>query len=206
MTTIAVLIMASGFSRRMGCNKLLLDLGGRVVIEEIMDQAVRTGFAPVAVVSPYKEVLRLAGGRGLLGVDNPHAAAGKSASIRLGIEALEALANKQEEPPPEGILFMTGDQILLTDSLLAAIRETFCRDPSRIVFPSYDGNPGSPALFPRDIFPRLKRLEGEQGGRIAAEEQKHRICFVPAEPGWQGADFDTGREWEHVYAKRKYFD
>ena len=173
---------------------------GLTVIEYVMDQAASIGYDPLIVVSQYGQILIWAEERGLYPVNNPYAAEGKSSSIRIGASVLETMIAKGEFPPPAGITFITGDQILLSAGLLQELKETFLEHPDRIVFPSYGGKPGSPATFPLDMLPRLKELEGEEGGMIAARERKERILLVPAEPAWQGMDFDTMEDWEKALA------
>ena len=203
---IAAIVMASGFSRRMGRNKLFLPLDEGVVIERVLDQIGKIGYVAVVVVSQYDQVLAYARERGFWPVANDRAADGKSSSIRLGVETLESLAGNGEIDPPAGIAFFTGDQLLLSDQLLRVLKETFSAHPDRIIFPAYDGKPGSPAIFPIDMVFRLKRLEGEEGGMKAAFEQEERILAVPAEPSWQGMDFDTLEEWEKVKEIRTIAD
>ena len=213
---IAAIVMASGFSRRLGTNKLLLPLGSDMVagdnvvvgedattgkgtvIERVLDQVARLLYDTVAVVSQYDLILEMAEARGFMPVANPNAAEGKSSSIRLGIEALEKATEAYGRALPDGIIFLTGDQALLSDRLLAELTATFRKYPDKIIFPVYDGKYGSPAIFPVDVVPRLKLLKGEEGGMAAAREQKHRILPVKAEPAWQGLDIDTPEAWEEV--------
>ncbi|MCL1805739.1 MAG: nucleotidyltransferase family protein [Clostridiales bacterium] len=209
---IAAVIMASGFSRRMGRNKLALRLDGAdieaapaaapgpggTVIEYMMDKVARVGYEPVIVVSQYDQILLWADERGFYPVINPYAAQGKSSSIRISLSVLEKLTAKGKFRPASGIIFFPGDQILLSGELLEELKMAFLARPDRIVFPSYDGKPGSPATFPADMLPRLKKLEGEEGGMAAAKEQPDRILLVPAEPAWQGMDVDTMEDWERA--------
>ena len=190
---LAAVVMASGFSRRMGRNKLLLPVGDGTVVGHVLDQVDRMGYRPVVVVSQYDEVLALARERGFYAVMNPTAVEGKSSSIRLGTAALEALAS---EAGAAGIAFFMGDQVLLTDTLLTELNEAFLQSRTGVVFPTYDGMPGSPGIFPWDMRGRLLALTGEDGGMKAAKEQPDRIIYVAAEPGWQGMDIDT----EEAYA------
>jgi len=190
--------MASGFSRRLGSNKLLLPLEDRTVIDLVLEQIARVGYEPVVVVSQYDRILAMAEKLGFMPVPNPFASEGKSSSIRLGVSALEAYANQKKTSLPSGLIFFTGDQLLLSDQLLHELSATFLMNPDRIVFPVYEGEPGSPAIFPADMSARLHMLKGEEGGMKAAIEQKGRIDTVKASPGWQGMDFDTQEEWEKV--------
>jgi molybdenum cofactor cytidylyltransferase len=189
--------MASGYSRRMGRNKLLLPLGGGTVIGAVLDLVATMDYAVVAVVSQYDEILALAAERGMRPVANRAAAQGKSGSIQVGVAALSELTTAGLCPQPAGIIFFTGDQIHLNKALLTRLQNAFIRRPTRIVFPSYGGKIGSPAIFPADLAPRLAALRGEEGGMKVAAEQKERIWRVPvpAAQAWRGLDFDTWDDW-----------
>jgi molybdenum cofactor cytidylyltransferase len=99
---------------------------------------------------------------------------------------------------PAGVIFFTGDQVLLSDLLLLELRDAFKKTPDRIIVPVYDGSPGSPVTLPADMLPLLMELKGEDGGMKAVRGQEHRILRIPAEPGWQGLDLDTEETWEQV--------
>lgn len=189
---IGAVLMASGFSRRMGYNKLLLNLGEETVAEFILDQLRRQNYTAVAVVSQYPEILDMAKTRGFIAVMNPSASEGKSSSVRLGLKALE------KKEGIRGYMFFTGDQILLSDSLLRQLSETFSAHPEKIVFPVYQGKFGSPAIFPADLAPELLGLKEEQGGRVVADQYRDRILAVRVKPAWQGLDFDCPEDWEKV--------
>lgn len=189
---IGAILMASGFSRRMGYNKLLLNLGKGNVAEYILDQIQRQKYTAVTVVSQYAEILELARQRGFLSIMNEQADEGKSSSIRLGLKALA----KFEEI--KGFIFFTGDQILLSDELLERLRDTFTAHPDKIIYPEYEGKFGSPAIFPAALVPELVNLKDEQGGRFVADQHPDRLLPVPVQPGWQGLDFDCPEDWEKV--------
>jgi len=189
---VGAILMASGFSRRMGYNKLLLNLGEGSVAEHILDQIQRQRYAAVTVVSQYAEILEMARQRGFLSVMNKQADEGKSSSIRLGLKAMA----KIEEI--KGYIFFTGDQILLSDELLERLRNTFITHPDKIIYPEYEGKFGSPVIFPADLAPELVSLKEEQGGRFVADQHSDRLLPVPVQPGWQGLDFDCPEDWEKV--------
>lgn len=190
--SIGAILMASGFSRRMGYNKLLLNLGEGTVIEYILDQIQRQDYTGVAVVSQYPEILEMAKARGFIPVLNPRAAEGKSSSVRMGIKALAKTKGIQ------GYTFFTGDQILLSDAMLKELSDTFAAHPDQIVFPEYEGKFGSPAIFPADLVPELLKLKEEQGGRVVADHYRDRQLAVRVRPVWQGLDFDCPEDWEKV--------
>jgi molybdenum cofactor cytidylyltransferase len=193
---VAAVLMASGFSRRMGCNKLLLNLGEKTVIRHVMDQIKQIGYAEQIVVSQYNEILSLGQKLGFITASNPLAQEGKSASIRVAMQNLPDMA---------GYCFFTGDQILLSNQLLKELLATFYKDPNRIVMPSFGGEWGSPVIFPGFLRDELMQLSGEQGGRQIIEAHKNLIVIVEAESQWEGLDFDTPEEWSYINGLRKLY-
>lgn len=191
---VAAVLMASGFSRRMGCNKLLLNMGSQTVIWYVMEQINRIGFDEKIVVSQYDQIISLAQDLDFATAFNPWAEQGKSSSIRIALEALPAM---------NGYCFFTGDQILLRDDLLKGLLAAFRQHPDKIVVPTYKGEWGSPAIFPGDLKTELLRLSGEQGGRKVAERYRERVMLVEADPAWQGMDFDTTDQWIYVQSLKE---
>jgi molybdenum cofactor cytidylyltransferase len=102
---IALLLLASGLSRRFGQgNKLLAPIGGKPLVAHAAALAGARPFrARLAVVAAGEaELARLLRGLGLDLVTNPDPAAGREQSLRLGLAA--AL-----EAKPAGILVLLGD-------------------------------------------------------------------------------------------------
>ena len=197
---LAAIVLASGYSRRMGQNKLLLPLGegGETVISRVLGQIAPIGYSAVIVVSQYPEILRLALERGFFAVENPLAQEGKSASIRLGLRELARLEREKQIAPAAGAVFFTGDQIFLSRSLLWRLREAFLARPQELLFPSFDGQIGSPGTFPRDCFADLAELRGEAGGMSLVQSRRGRLRLLPAESALEGFDFDTPEQWQQA--------
>lgn len=93
---IALIYMASGFSRRFGGNKLLAPLAGKPLyrhgFDQLQDAARRIESAlscscRLYVVSQYDEILSWCRAHGAIAVKNSAAGEGMAASVRLGVEA-----------------------------------------------------------------------------------------------------------------------
>ena len=188
---VVAIVMASGFSRRMGTNKLLLPLDGSTVIERVLRVIGSVGYSGVIVVSQYAEILALAERLGFFAVLNAQAARGKSSSIRLGLGAAAELTAAGRLPESAAATFFTGDQIFLSRDFLTPRTEA-------LVFPAYGGKAGSPGIFPADCFDELLALEGEAGGMAVAKRHADRLRLVPAESDIEGFDFDTREEWRQA--------
>ena len=158
---VGALILAAGASRRLGQPKAMLSLPtGETLLARAVASARQADLEALVAVPPgdndvAREAARL--GAPVAVVADP--AAGMSASIRAGIERLEA------DPGISAVLMMLADQWRLTagdlTSLLAAWRES----PSQVAAARYSGRLGVPAVFGRGHFPSLASLEGDRGAR-----------------------------------------
>ena len=84
---IAGVLMASGFGRRYGGNKLVDQYHGRALYLHALDHITQAlGKENTIVVTQYEEILEQVGKMGIDAVRNDQAAEGISASIRLGTE------------------------------------------------------------------------------------------------------------------------
>ena len=83
---ITAVILASGFSKRMGCNKLLLPVEGKAMIAHVFDAVRQAGFEQTVVVTGFDSIAQLAVGNGFQAVDNDSPEIGQSHSVVLGVQ------------------------------------------------------------------------------------------------------------------------
>lgn len=97
---ITAVILASGFSKRMGCNKLLLPVEGKAMIAHVFDAVRQVGFEQTVVVTGFDSIAQLAVGNGFQAVDNDSPEIGQSHSVVLGVQKTSQSA---------GWMFFNGD-------------------------------------------------------------------------------------------------
>lgn len=189
---VGAVLMASGFSRRMGENKLLLSLGSDRVIDWILNLLAELSFDQVAVISQYGEVLKAARDKGFMAIENKRAHLGKSQSV---VKAVRAM------PQMDGYAFFTGDQILLRQEFVQDMLVSFQEDPDKILIPRYGAETGSPCFFPKRFGEALKNLKGEEGGQTVIQDNPDQVRYMEGGDQQQGWDFDTPEDWEKVRAQ-----
>lgn len=176
---VAIIVLAAGYSRRLGRPKQAIELEGETLLERSARIARDASLGPVFVV-----VNRHAG---IAGIDksgffaivvNDYAAEGIAASIRAGVEAA------QSRPDLDGLLLMTCDQVGLTSAHLRLL----CEDAHSITGSAYAGRVGVPAYFPIESVSDLLALRGDRGAR----ELLHRVRAVRAEE--LALDIDTEQD------------
>lgn len=178
---IGCVLMAAGAGTRFaGANKLLAHFGGRPLICRAMDAIPQE--CETVVVTGCSEIAAEAGKRGFAVAENTRPGDGVSRTIRLGVERLAHC---------EGILFLVGDQPLLTRRSVELILVRFRGDPTRICAAAGGGRRGNPCIFPREFFEELCTLTGDTGGSAVIRRHPERLTLVEI-PAHELFDTDTG--------------
>ncbi|CZR97441.1 MULTISPECIES: molybdenum cofactor cytidylyltransferase [Clostridioides] len=187
---INAVIMASGFARRMGTNKLLLDYKGCSIIEHVLKAVSKINFHQVVVVSQYKEVSLLCNKYGFKYVDNKNANIGQSESIKLGI---------LNSSKCDGYMFFVGDQPFIDSLYIDKIINTFKLDRDFVVIPRCKDVCGNPVIFPYSKKEELLALkEDEKGKTVLKNASKIKYVEVPREIL---LDIDTKTDYERIGGK-----
>ncbi|SHJ76276.1 molybdenum cofactor cytidylyltransferase [Geosporobacter subterraneus DSM 17957] len=187
---VAGIIMAAGFSKRMGSEKLLLPVEGMPMVERVIRAAIGGGLEEIIFIYRRQELKALAEKYGLKTVYNGAASEGQSASLKLGIAAASLEA--------EGYLFFVGDQIFLTPSVIHQLLAAFHQNPQGIIVPVYKEKRGNPVLFPKGLREELMQVEGDQGGRGLLEKYKERVVWLPIEEENADIDVDTPEQYQSI--------
>lgn len=186
---ISGIIMASGYSRRMNQNKLLLKYKGKTLIETILDTFLRIDFLEKILVTREEEILQLGKNNGFITIENKHADKGISESIKLGIQASNGC---------DGYMFFTVDQPLLDENIINKLMKVFHQDPSYIIVPRHKGRRGSPVVFPRKFKKDLLGLEGDTGGKSIINKYLSQVRFVEIDDEKSLFDVDTKEDYEKL--------
>jgi molybdopterin-guanine dinucleotide biosynthesis protein A len=125
---ISAIILASGFSNRMGRNKLLLPINNLPMIEHLFKALENIGFLEVIVVTQYEKVKILSKKYGFTPIINNDATKGISESIRLGVNYADTKSN---------LMFFNGDQPYLRKETIEKIINS--RKEDSIIVPTIDG-------------------------------------------------------------------
>lgn len=148
---IALIYMASGFSRRFRGNKLLAPLAGKPLyrhgFDQLQDAARRIEAAlscscRLYVVSQYDEILSWCRAHGAIAVKNTAAEEGMAASVRLGVEASAAA---------DAWAFFAADQPFLSCETIADFVKQYAQSGCGIGCAVSGCRRGSPAIFPMSI-------------------------------------------------------
>lgn len=184
---IAGIILAAGFSRRLGKNKYHLLLGERELYQYAADLLEGLPLAKRLIVTNDAEMARYCASRGIQPVPNRNAEEGKASSIRAGVDAAGEV---------DGYFFLTADQPLVSAVSCQRILEAQEAEPEKIIQPVYGGEKGMPVCIPAVYAAALQQLKGEAGGKkLMTGENTRQVILSDAK---EHQDLDTWEDYERL--------
>ena len=157
---ISAVILAAGESRRMGeQNKLLLPIGGEVLILKFVKSVCASDIDDVLVVVGHeaekiKDILQ---GQPVRFVANPSYLVGMTTSIQSGVRAVS--------PESDGLLICLSDMPFAETSdfncLIHAFNDFRLPESSLIVVPVFQKKRGNPVLFSREFREKILQHKGD---------------------------------------------
>lgn len=182
----AVIVLASGLSRRFGPeDKLLANLKGQALLAYCLDTARHAGFDALFAVCPDPDPRAdLARSFGFSVINNPNPLAGQGASLALGAGYLiEAGFN--------AACILLGDMPMITAEYLNILKAKSTE--ADIVFSRIDNRVQPPSIFRGEALKILTELSGDQGARSLGLS-KFRILYQDIEPE-MACDFDSEEDF-----------
>jgi molybdenum cofactor cytidylyltransferase len=192
---IAAVVLAAGMSTRMGANKLLVEVEGEPLVRRVVRCAEASRARPIVVVTGYEHDrvgAALANAKCTL-VHNPGFGEGLSASLRVGLRAVERC---------DGALILLGDMPAISSSLIDRMISAFNPANGRaICAATFRGRRGNPVLFDRRFFPELETISGDIGARTIVVRYGDLVCDVEADDDGPLTDIDTLEELERFISQ-----
>lgn len=165
---ISAIVMASGFSKRMGKNKLLMKYKNKFLIEYTLEKICKVNFKEKVIVTQYEQIKEIGENLNFKIVVNKSSSKGQSESIKLGIKNC---------CDSEGYMFFVGDQPLLNKGDIEKLIKVFSEDKSYIVIPKYKESCGNPVIYPKKYKEDILKLEGDKGGKSIIKSS-NKIKYV----------------------------
>jgi molybdenum cofactor cytidylyltransferase len=186
---VSAVVLAAGASKRFGRPKLLLPVAGRTMIEHVLHVVSAAGVDEVVVVLGHSAA-RIAAHipLGCRTVLNDDWKTGISSSVRAGLEAIDRRA--------KAALFVPADQPRITIEGIDRVLQAYYGSIQPIVVPVYRRRRGTPVLFDRRLFPALRALQGDVGGRQVLSYFSDEILAVEMQSPETFLDVDTPADYE----------
>jgi len=155
---ISLIVLASGYGKRFGSNKLFTDIDGKEMYLHILAKLcnIKEEAAEIILVSQYEEILNTAKKLGITAVRNDRADEGISASIKAGLNAAKGSS---------WYFFFTADQPYINEDSIKGFIENVTKSGFLLGSVYSEGIPGSPTAFNVRYRDKLLALTGDMGGR-----------------------------------------
>lgn len=192
MAQVYGIILASGFSRRLGMDKLSQNLCGKPVLQWCVDQVLSSGVDRVYVVTRDSlkkdwfqddERLRI--------IINDDPTSGMSTSIRAALTKMEG--------QPDAVMIINGDMPFYGVDNYRKLLELWEDTDLGIAASYYSGDPMPPAIFSSRYFPDLLELEGDRGAKKIIQRNLSEVKFLQVPDPDIVLDIDTMEDL--VYAR-----
>ncbi len=185
----AGIVLAAGMSTRFGSTKQLAEVGGKHLLERVLDAALSSCLDRVVVVLGHRaeeisDTLKdYDGGDRLQILVNPDYQAGMSRSLRFGIDHIRELF--------PSVMILLGDQPLINANFIDHLAYRFQSSGKEICLPVYKGRRGHPVIFGRQFYDAIMSVEGDIGAKNILKENPDSILAVDTPDARIFFDIDT---------------
>jgi molybdenum cofactor cytidylyltransferase len=188
-TGCAAIVLAAGSSSRLGQPKQLLTVNGESLLHRTVRFAAEAGCAPILVVLGFESnriQLEISDLETKI-VINSDWQSGMGSSLRCGIDSL-----MKECPAPQKTLLLLSDQAKLSSGILVDLVRASAEGNPLITASRYAGRLGVPAIFQKQLYSELLKLEGDQGARSLIQHYLNQTTAVDFPDG--AIDIDTPQD------------
>ncbi|MFA6849256.1 MAG: DVU_1551 family NTP transferase [Selenomonadaceae bacterium] len=191
------LIVAAGYSSRMGAFKPLLPFGDKTIIETAVTSLRQGGIQDIRVVTGYQaeKLNTLLGRPDVKVINNPNYATGMFSSVFAGLESME--------PDIEGFLMLPGDNPLIRRRSIKDVLQMYRKTSAAVVYPAFCGMRGHPPLISAKCFSAIRHNNGNGGLKVILDKfDDDAVDVVVADQG-SLIDIDTIDDYNKLI---KYYD
>lgn len=187
-------LLGAGEAKRWGTPspKQLLLWDSEPLIRVLAKRALQSSLSELTVVTGHmaEDIESVLSDLKLTIVVNRGYREGLSSSVKLGLS--------QVNPSAHAAIFLPSDQPFLSSALLDQLILTYQQTAAPIVLPRYGERLGSPVLFDRSLFPELRRISGDEGGRQVLKLHQAATRFVSLDNEKPLLDIDTLADYDKL--------
>lgn len=201
---ISAVVLAAGYSSRMGSFKPLLPVGGVPALERLIAGIKDAGIKNIAVVTGYRHellqpVIRSMSGDGTVIVEayNADFDSGMFSSIQTGVAKI-----REVFPDSEGCFLMPVDCPLIDSKVITALEEAVMRSGDAVkdsfAVPVFEGKKGHPLYVPAGYAEEICSYGGPGGLKGITDKYWDRMLRVPVDSEGCILDMDTPEGYREI--------
>ena len=186
-------VLAAGFSSRMGRCKALLELAGSSALSRVISTMRLAGIEDIVAVSGFRreEVEREAENCGVRVVFNDRFEEGMFSSVKAGIAALSGNL--------DAFFLLPVDIPMVRPATCVALKKALLNDPcSAAVIPSFRGRNGHPPLINAGLIPEILQWSGQGGLRALLSRHHGNSRILPTPDQGTVVEMNTPEEYEKM--------
>ncbi|HBC94437.1 MAG TPA: hypothetical protein DCZ10_16440 [Pelotomaculum sp.] len=194
---ISAIILAAGYSSRMGDFKPLLQLGAHKAIEHAIRCFQQAGIGDVRVVVGFRaaEVVEVAKPLGVSAVFNPDFAQGMYTSIQAGVKTLA--------PGVQAFFLLPVDIPLITPTTVEKMLDCCRLYQHGVVYPVFNGKRGHPPLITTRYKDEIVYGRNRDGLRGILTRHENEAFDLEVEDETVLLDMDTPQDYHHLLSYLK---
>jgi len=186
----SAVVLAAGSSTRMGTVKQLLPLGGRPLLQHVLDNVRESAVGEIILVLGHaadaiRQKVEL---RDVKVVLNGNYRQGMGSSLRLGLSTVDSRS--------EAALIVLADQPFVRAATFDRLFTEHTRTKAQIVIPTYRGFRGNPVLLDRSVFSEVMGLTGDIGCRAIFGDHLEGIGKLSVDDPGILLDLDQRSDYE----------
>ncbi|MFH1488664.1 MAG: nucleotidyltransferase family protein [Pseudomonadota bacterium] len=196
MTKVAGILLAAGASSRMGRPKQMLDLGGRSLLDRVLEQTLCSDLDHVTLVLGHrareikkglKTDLRHPKLRIII---NRHYRKGMSTSLIAGLSGVEDAYDH--------VMIILADMPCVTSGLINHLIRAYAASGRLLGAVTARNRRSHPVIFSRRIFPELHGLKGDNGAKDLFLRHPDDVFLLEPEGFYEDRDIDTPADYQDM--------
>ena len=194
------IVPAAGLSRRMGQPKLVMDLGGKTVIERLLTTLSHPAVTETVVVF-RRDDDELADAIKSLGLSNVQTVQPEidPPDMRTSVEcAIKSVQTRHSPQPDDGWMLIPADHPVLEAYVLCELIAAWQTSNEDILIPQHGGQNGHPAFFRWALTSRLNEIPADSGLNWLRTAPGVRPRIQPVDSASILLDLDTPDDFQRV--------
>ncbi len=193
------IILAAGSSKRMGTNKMGLEISGQTVLSRAITEAVKSALNKIVVVTrhpeDFNEFVKCSDDLPprLVRIVNNNSEFGMSYSIKLGLASISS--------ETDAAMIILADQVRLNFSVINSLVSASLQNPGKIIAPTIKGRRTNPVIFPSDLLVELNQITGDKGGREILTSNSGMLKTVEFGETYDDSDLDTMDDYFRIISR-----